>query len=79
MKVKSHEERNKVLTNLGIIWMSEIEKYPFKPKLPKNVKGMKILGIIPEFPIDPDSVKKYFISDYDIDEYNQFIEEIKAC
>ena len=65
MKVKSHEERNKVLTNLGIIWMSEIEKYPFKPKLPKNVKGMKILGIIPEFPIDPDSVKKYFISDYD--------------
>jgi|TARA_Y100000296_G_scaffold83504_1_gene114507 hypothetical protein len=65
MKVKSHEQRDKVLTDLGIIWMSEIETWPIQPKLPKNVKGMIKVGIIPKFPIDPNSIKKYFISDYD--------------
>jgi len=65
MKVKSHEQRDKVLTDLGIIWMSEIETWPMQPKLPKNVKGMIKVGIIPKFPIDPNSIKKYFVSDYD--------------
>ena len=62
--MKPNEERNKLLNKLGIIWMKEIEKMPIKPKLPKNVKGMRLIGIIPKFPIDPSSINKYFL-DYE--------------
>jgi hypothetical protein len=63
--MKPNEERDKLLNSLNIIWMEEIEKMVIKPKLPKDVKGMIILGIIPNFPIDPISWTKYMLSDYD--------------
>ena len=58
--MKYTDEVKNLLEKFGFISIDEIDKLQFKPKLPKDVKGMKILGIIPNFPIDIKSCEQYF-------------------
>jgi hypothetical protein len=65
MKMTKNEQRDKLLQELKIIWWSDLlkkaEEDPLYslPRYPKNTKGMTIIGIVSEFPIEEDYLLDY--------------------